>query len=70
MLLQRLRTRLIYNFIKNNPDCIQQDIITFMGSERRHIQTDIWALLSYRYIKYRPGKQLRKHYSIDKRRKI
>lgn len=63
------KTLLVYRFIKNNPNCIQSDIINFTG-ERPHTQQMIYKLISFKYVKVKTGKGTSKHYSIDKRKKL
>ena len=63
------KTLVILLFIKNNPNCTQRQIIDFMG-ERPDTQIKIYKLMSRKMIKQKLGKGNRRHYSVDKRKKL
>lgn len=64
------KDRLVYKFIKNNPNCIQQDVVTFMTTGEKYTRLSVYKLQSFGYIKCKKGSNNRKHLSIDKRRKL
>ena len=64
------KDRLVYRFIKNNPNCTQTDVSIFMVTGEKQTRLSIYKLISFKYVKFKIGSKCRKHLTVDKRRKL
>jgi|APSaa5957512535_1039671.scaffolds.fasta_scaffold115253_2 hypothetical protein len=64
------KDKLVYNYIKQNPNCIQTDVVQFLVTGEKQTRLSVYKLQSLGYVKAKVGKQNKKHLSIDKRRKL